>query len=62
MMIARDTLLGAEEAIYGHSNLYRIFQAKGSLFDGTLERPQWRRRSNTLYYNVETLRQKYRGI
>ena len=31
--------MGAEEAIYRSSNLYRIFQAKGSLFDGTLERP-----------------------
>lgn len=49
MMIVRDTLRGAEEAIYSLSRLYRIFQAKGSLSDGTLERPKWRRRRNTSY-------------
>lgn len=47
MMIVRDAQMGAEEAICGLSRLYRIFQAKGSLSDGTLERPKWRRRRNT---------------
>lgn len=39
MKITRDTRMGAEEAIYSRRSLYRIFQAKVSLWDGTLERP-----------------------
>ena len=62
VMVARDTLMGAEDAIYRSSNYIETFRQKDRYLMELWKDPSGAEGAIHYISLVESLRQKYRGI